>query len=310
MITEFCERISRKNAESWKGTIGRIIKSPQLNLIAVLYNIKRFLFDNAARVGVYKYKYNVIYIAGMPMSATTWVKNMFGRVPGYFTRYHPMPDEVFLRCDFADSAFKYVPEYGYTLIKTHLIPSKNNIDILLRGNVKKVIVTHRDLRDVAVARYHRLIKHPKQEGEPHFVDFSGMTKEEKMDHSISMVIRDYIPWLEGWNDIAKKRKDFVYFCKFEDLRQNPKGEFIKMLSFYDIELSSGKIDEIIESTKGKGNMVDNLKGMASLPGGLSSNYRSGKIGGWKVEFTERNKNYFKSLIEKSSIKLDWGEDNI
>ena len=309
MISEIVERALRKNAGSWVSTIKRGFLSPKLNLIAILYNIKRSLYDVAARLGVYKYKHNVIFIAGMPLSASTWVKSMFGRVPGYFTRYHPIPDEVFFRCDFADSAFKYVPKYGYTLIKTHLNPTKENIDVILRGNVKKVIVTYRDLRDVAVARYHRLIERRKQEGQHHYKDLDGMTKEEKMDHSISIVIQEYIPWIEGWKNIAKKHEGFIYFCKFEDLRQNPKDEFIKILSFYDIELSGDKIDEILENTSGAGNVVENLKNMASLPLALSSNFRSGKIGGWRDEFTVRNKNYFKSLIAESSIKLNWDDDN-
>jgi hypothetical protein len=298
------ERISRKDYKSWEGTVKRAFLSPKLNLLAVLYIMKRSVYDVAARLGGYKYDHNVIFIAGMPMSATTWVKNMFAMVPGYFTRYHPMPDEVFIRCDFADSAFNYVPKYGYTLIKTHLNPTEENIDIILRGNVKKVVVTLRDLRDVVVARYHRLIKFPKKENEPHYKDYSRMTKEEAINHSIEIIIQDYIPWIEGWKNIARKHEDFVCFCEFENLRQNPKAEFMKMLSFYGIELSGDMIDEILEKTKGTGNMVDNLNRMASLPGGLSSNFRSGKIGGWKDEFTEKNKDYFKSLIEEKSIKLN------
>ena len=101
-------------------------------------------------------KYNVIFIAGMPLSATTWVKNLFGRVPVYFTRFTPMPYDIAVIRNIVQSAFKYVPTYGYTLFKPHLNPEVENLNILKNNDVKKIIVTMRDFRDVAVSRYYRL----------------------------------------------------------------------------------------------------------------------------------------------------------
>ena len=74
----------------------KIISSPHLVLIHFLYALKRFCSD-IKFIFVKKYKYNIIFIAGMPMSATTKVKNMCGMIPGYFSRYTPMPYEVALK---------------------------------------------------------------------------------------------------------------------------------------------------------------------------------------------------------------------
>ena len=98
----------------------------------------------------------------MPMSATTTVKNMCGMIPGYFTRYSPMPYKIAVKQDISNSAFRYTPKWSYTLFKTHLNPSDKNLEIIKRNGVKKVVVTYRDLRDVALSRYHRLIKFPKR----------------------------------------------------------------------------------------------------------------------------------------------------
>ena len=46
------------------------------------------------------------------MSATTKIKNMFGKVPGYFTRYTPMAYDVAVNQDISESAFRYVPSLG------------------------------------------------------------------------------------------------------------------------------------------------------------------------------------------------------
>ena len=48
---------------------------------------------------------------------------------------------------------------------------------------------------------------------------------------------------------------------------------------------------------------------ALLPYSMGSNYRSGKIGNWKNEFTENNKKHFKNLIGNFLIELGYTKDN-
>ena len=58
-----------------------------------------------------KYKYNIIFIAGMPMSASTKIKNMCGMIPGYFSRYAPIPYIIDVNQGIVDEAFKYCPNW-------------------------------------------------------------------------------------------------------------------------------------------------------------------------------------------------------
>ena len=44
-------------------------------------------------------------------------------------------------------------------------------------------------------------------------------------------------------------------------------------------------------------MVENMNEYKFLPNAYASNFRSGKIGGWKNEFTENNISKFKKLAE-------------
>jgi|MDTC01.3.fsa_nt_gb hypothetical protein len=282
----------------------RIIQNPKLVVIRLSYNLKRLLSDIKAQFGKYKYKYNIIFIAGMPMSATTWVKNMFGLVPGYYTRYTPMSKNVAYNQNISDSAFKYCPKKSFSLFKTHLNPHKENIDIIKKNNVKKIIVTYRDLRDVALSRYHRLIKFPKKD-QPDFLDYESVGKEEGINHSIMCVEKYFIPWIKGWKDIYIKNSDFVLLVKFEDLATNSKKEFERMLKFYEISLDENKINQILDKTKGKGEMVKNMKDSTLLPWAISTNFRSGKIGAWKSEFSDTNKIYSKKILGKYLIELGY-----
>lgn len=245
----------------------------------------------------------------MPMSATTKVKNMCGMIPGYFTRYSPIPYQIDVNQGITDSAFNYCPSWGYSLFKTHLNPSFENIGVIKRNNVRKVVVTYRDLRDVVVARYHRLIQFPKKRGDPNYAEYDKMKKSDAINHSIEVVSRDFIKWINGWSKLEKEDNNFVLLIKFEDLIKNSEAEFCKILEFYEIDLDKTLIQKIVTNTEGKKNMIANLNDSRILPWAISSNFRSGKIGNWKSEFNAENISNAKKMLGDSLIKLGY-EDNL
>ena len=281
-----------------------IILNPRLGYKLMSYEIKKTFYD-IIFLFKKKYKYKIIFIAGMPMSATTKIKNMCGMIPGYFTRYTPMPYSVAVNQDISNSAFRFTPRWSYSLFKTHLNPKNENIDIIKKNGVKKVVVTYRDLRDVVISRYHRLVKIPKKKGDPNYCEYHLMEKSEAIDHSIYVVYEEYIKWINGWLDLAKNNKNFVLLIKFEDLIKNPEKEFKKILSFYDINLDEDSIKKICKNTEGKKNMVANMNEAKVLPWAISSNFRSGKIGYWKDEFNENNLIKAKKLLGDILIKLEY-----
>jgi hypothetical protein len=309
MYRKFQDIFIGKDFSWWLKLLKKIIRNPHFILARLHYNIKRGYYDSLSRNGRVKYKYKIIFIAGMPMSATTWIKTMVARIPGYFVRTAPMPYSVAANQDISESAFKYTPDYGYSIFKTHLNPSEENIKIILDNNVEKVIVSYRDLRDVIVARYHRLIKIPKTKRDPHYIDYSSISKEDAINHCIDVVTKDYIPWIEGWFLISSQYKGLVHFCRFEDLLMNPTNEFKKILDFYEVSLPPKDISKIILQTKGSGDMVKNIYKGTLQSWAYSSNFRSGKIGGWKSDFTQKNIDYYKEKEKKTLIYLGYERDN-
>ena len=61
-------------------------------------------------------------------------------------------------------------------------------------------------------------------------------------------------------------------------------------------------------TEGKKDMITNLNESRVLPWALSSNFRTGKIGNWKNEFTEENIIKAKNYLGKSLIELKYEND--
>ena len=219
-----------------------------------------------------------------------------------------MPYDIAVNQDICQSAFRYVPSWSYTLFKTHLNPWEKNINLIKKNNVKKVIVSYRDLRDVVIARYNRLIKFPKKKYEPYYAEYHNMKKEDAINHCIEVVGKNYPKWIYGWFKVSKANIGFVHFCRFEDLVTKPKSEFIKMLNFYNITIDNDKIDQIVKETEGQKNMEINVKEALILPWAHSSNFRSGKIGSWKKEFSSSNIDYFKEIAGFDLIKLNYEKD--
>ncbi len=272
------------------------------------YAARRALADLLCYFGFYNNLPRIIFVAGMALGGSTWIKNLLARIPGVFTRPTPMPHEVAYRQDICDSAFSCFPRRGHTLLKTHLNPSRDNIDCISRNGVEKVLVTYRDLRDVVISHYYRLINFPKDKNAYDYIDYQAMGKEKAIDVLIEHTAKYFIPWIRGWCEVAKKEPRRYCFVKFEELKKDTKGTLQKVLDFYEIKLSDRKVNEMIELAKGKGDMKTNLKKARILPSGYTSNFRSGKINQWREEFTKMQIEKCKKLLGPALIELGYEKD--
>lgn len=271
------------------------IKNPFLLYKRCWYITKRTISGCLYRYGYCNYYYKIIFLAGMALGGSTWMKQLLAGIPGVFTRSTPMPYDIAYRQNICDSAFSRIPKHGNTLIKTHLSPTQENIDCLFRNEVEKVLVIYRDLRDVIISHYYRLIEFPKPKDAYDYKNYEAMGREEALNDLIEHTAEDYIPWIKGWFEIAKREPQRYHFTKFEDLKKDTKGEFKKVLGFYNIKLSNKKIDKIIEAARGRGNMKSNLLKAKILPSGIVSNFRSGKVGQWKTELSDVQKKNVRSF---------------
>ena len=163
-----------RNINWWLRRSWAAASQPTLLLRRLSHNCERFIVDYLSLFGYYKYPYHIIFLAGMALGGTTWMKNLLARIPGYSTRRTPMPREVAIHQNIIDSAFSCIPKHGYALFKTHLNPTQENLECILRNGVKKVLVTYRDFRDVLVSRYHRILNFPLPRGEFNFVDYESV----------------------------------------------------------------------------------------------------------------------------------------
>lgn len=285
-----------------------VISHPILVLYRLKYNIKRIIADILYPFGYSNYSHHIIFLAGMALGGSTWMKQLLSGIPGVFTRPTPMPKDIATMQNICDSAFSRVSKHGNTLFKTHLNPTKENVDCLLRNGVEKILVTYRDLRDVAVSHYYRLLSFPKPKDAFDYKDYKLMSREDGLNDLIEHTAEFYISWIFGWFKIAEQMPDKIHFTRFEDLKNNTAGEFKKVLDFYGIKLLDKTIDKIVENARGRGNMKSNLLKAKILPSGITSNFRSGKAGQWKTELSNAQKKKCRELLGSALIELEYEKD--
>jgi hypothetical protein len=300
-----------RNLKWWLFAAYLGIKHPIIVLIRIQYEIKKALSDILAGFGFYNYRHKVIFLAGMPMSGTTWVKTLLGQIPGFYTRKMKTPYEINYRQDISEETFSNLPQHGCTLYKTHMNPKPENLKILSENNIEKAIITYRDLRDIVVSRYYRLLDAPKPEDAPNKVDYIALGKEKALDDSIEAVGKSYVSWIKNWKTLAEEHPEKYLLIKYEDIKKDTKKIFRQILDFYEFKLEDSQIDRFLANSKGKGKFKNNNEAAMILPFALSSNFRSGKSGHWKEELTESQiekcKEYMGDiLIELGYEKnLDW-----
>jgi len=264
--------------------------------------------DFLYRFGYFNYPERVYFIAGMALGGTTLVKNLMARIPGIYTRKMPMPSHIKYNQDFCDSGFKYMPKYGNALYKTHLNPSKENVACIKRNGVRKILVVYRDFRDVAVSRYYRLVEFPKPKEAFDFVDYKALGREKALTHSVEIVSGEFVDWLRGWKAAAKSDPDNYLFVRFKELKSDTFEMFKKILDFYGLKFTDDEVKGMIGKAKARPDAKLNMMAAEILPDGYATNLRSGKIGTWKNEMSDTQKQRAKELLGEALIEFGFEKD--
>lgn len=294
--------------------IGRIflpypIKTLIKIILSPLYSLRIFFNDLYAYFGKNHGGSRVIFVAGYPKSGTTWVEKFVSNIPGYSPRILNGSREILRHHNLPEEAFKKIPHYAYSAIKTHITPSSQNIEILIKNGIKRVIVMYRDPRDIAVSQYYHVLKNnPWKPDDPFYCDYNKINKNDAMSHSIKMVLFDYLSWVCGWVEVSENNIELeCLVISYEDLQRDPKNTFRSILNFYGIKLDE-KIFEVTmmaaDSRKGK-NLFNYF---SSKQPGITSTKRNGRIGEWKDELNMSHKKMFKENIGDLLIELGYESD--
>ena len=115
-------------------------------------------------------------------------------------------------------------------------------------------------------------------------------------------------WIRGWAAVQKEAPEKYLIVKFEDLKKDTTATFKKVLDFYEIRLDERKIETIVENARGKGDFKTNWQAALVLPYAMGTNFRSGKVGQWKDEFSDEHIQKAKEIFGETLVELGYEKD--
>jgi hypothetical protein len=250
----------------------------------------------------------IIWCAGLPKSGSTLIEQILDETNfvdlgksslRWFNNFnldnpHGISNQMFLNA----------PKNGLSFIKTHTHYSKKYLSIAKRHNIK-IIVSLRDLRDTLVSQvYH--IKLDKKHHKHKYL------KNLNFENSLIYLIKStfivngkknktllyYYNWIKEWKLLKDKN---IIFLWYEDYLKNPKRYIKKILNFINEKQNSHQ--KIFKKIKTKSKFQKNLflKRLNSL-GRSKSTFREGKMGYYKIYFTQRVEKEFYKIISKKMLR--------
>lgn len=229
----------------------------------------------------YLYKHNILFLAGLPKSGTTWMENMLASYPGftpimpYQVTKHEMEYKSSLKYDLPERTF--IPlKTGLFVIKMHIYGSKHNVNILRRNNIKYCII-YRDLRDAAVSHCFYVKStpwHPESQ-EYRKYDIKGCLKIFSLKR-----LDEWVNWIKTWKENRDKEQSLE--ITYEKLLTDTANTLKKVAQFFGLDDSDDVLYSIIENYN-----FSKLKKKDSIF------FRKGITGDWKNYFDNEIKDKFK-----------------
>ncbi|MFN3491419.1 MAG: sulfotransferase domain-containing protein [Anaerolineales bacterium] len=242
---------------------------------------------------------NVIFIAGLPKSGTTWLAQLLQEIPYYQPAYVHDPDECNNLHKVCRDNFAYLPPHGHYVMKLHTEYSKETMQVFDSFNINPIIM-YRDLRDQCVSRYFHALNSPTHR---HYDLYNTLSKEEGMTHNLETSLEYYLSWIENWLNQIKSQPNRFYEVRYETLRSDPSGTLAGVLSFYGIQLSIEQVEQIVQkvASQTKFDIKENLNKK-------SGTARKGIVGDWRNHFSKEHVQYFKEKCGQHLIDVGYEKD--
>lgn len=262
--------------------------------------------DAKAILGVVKYDFPVIFIAGLPKSGTTWVETQLANISGYNLRPVYDRDGVVFAHDVNDAVFDALPRRRYSILKLHTRYSDENYRVILR-HVDRFMVMTRDLRDMCVSAY----LHVKNDiSHPNYELYNQLSAEDGLLHRIEVTADNYVSWVLDWLEVVERNPKTILLVRYEDLVLDPSAQFARIHEFFHLPMDREML-ELAASSRLVGEQDFERVRSESIGLRLKSTARKGIVGDWKNYFSVKHKERFKQLCGNALIRsgyeenLDW-----
>jgi hypothetical protein len=249
------------------------------------------------------YRQNVLFIAGLPKSGTTWLKKMLASYPGYEELL--IPEVAAYEMETGGSHDYELPggmfarfEGLLVVSKMHVHGSRHNVEVLRGGGVRYVVV-YRDLRDVAVSYFYYVRQTPWHPEHPVYADLGV---EEGLDVFAERTLLAYAAWVRSWRENGDAELGLV--VRYEEMHGDTAGVLTRVAGHFELESGAGRVEEIVAAHSFQRLSGGRVRGEEDR----DSFFRRGRVGDWREHFSVRNLEVYKGLIGDSLIEFGYEKD--
>ena len=241
------------------------------------------------------YRQNVVFIAALPKSGSTWLRNMFCAIPGFyaFQPKHVTPTDN----DLLDDTFRAYDRLLAVLhLHTHWSPQN---EVVLKREGLRYVVIYRDIRDVAVSWYFFVTKVSSQHYLAEVV--APLSFEQGLHYYIDHFLASKVQWIRDWR--RHRDPDMSMEITYEHLRADTLSVFGTACHFV-----LGPVpDAIIEQAVAM-NAFERVSGRKPGEEDQESFARKGISGDWRNYLTDEHKSRFKEIAGDLLIELGYEKD--
>jgi len=237
-----------------------------------------------------RYPTNLIFMAGLAKSGSTWLAAMLGDLPGFrvVTPRRMKLAEVSSWDSFENSNLypEMIAELSKTLavVKEHTWPFRENLKILHEAGMK-YLITLRDPRDALISSYYDARRnhwhwdHQKAQA----MELSGYLDDKLTSGEWNRIC---LAWMRGWLEHRHPGRSLL--ITYEKLNAEPAETLREVLRFLEFPVDEDWINQTAEKhgfTRSSGGRKPGEEAPEAFQ-------RKGVSGEWKEVFTEEQKEIF------------------
>ncbi len=224
-----------------------------------------------------QYPQDVIFIASLPKSGSTWVAKLFASCHG-FAQYTPVKwhtEQRDLSHDLYPEAWDEMRQ-RLAVIKGHTAATAVNLD-LLHASGLKYFITVRDPRDALISAYWYIKQSPYH---PQCKLANRLTLNEFIEHKLATgeFRNEYVDWIDAWLDGRDPSRSMVLL--YQELLSDTEAVFRSCLKFLGFPTTTAEQAAIIQRNSFK-NLTHRNPGEEQTQSFL----RKGVAGEWQQVFT-------------------------
>ena len=239
-----------------------------------------------------RYRQNVVFIAALPKSGSTWLRDMFCTIPGFygFQPAHVTPTDYNLHHD-TFSAYNH----RLAVLHMHTYWSPQNAEIL-RGSGLRYVVIYRDLRDAAVSWYFFTSKIRAT----HYLrsEVAHLNIDQGLHYYIDHFLASEVRWIRDWR--AQRDPTKSVELTYEKLRADTLGVFGHACRFVLGDIPASLIERAVAR-----NTFERISGRKAGQEDQKSFARKGVSGDWRNHFSDAHVARFKEIAGDLLIELGY-----